>query len=350
MSHDRDWHGFGSDNHAGIHPEIIEAIAAANGGHVSAYGDDPYTLRFEALVRELFGGEARGFPVFNGTGANVVSLHALLPRWGGVIAAETAHINVDEAAAPERIAQTKLITVPTPDGKLTPALVEKHVVDVGDVHRIQPAVVSITQSTELGTLYTPDEIEAIADTAHGLGLKLHVDGSRISNAAASLGLPLRSFTTDAGADVLSLGGTKNGLLAAEAVVVLNPEVTGVEYLRKMDLQLASKLRFVSAQLVALYGTDLYLRSAGHANAMALKLRGLLEAIPGVIVTQPTQANGVFVVFGGLARSTVAALAEKHHFYEWDPARGEHRLMCAFDTTDADVEAFAADVKAAYAAA
>ncbi len=341
--HDAGRRGFASDNNAGIHPEVMEAISLANGGHVSAYGDDPFTHRFRALMRELFGADAEAFPVFNGTGANVISLHAMLPRWGGVICAETAHINVDENGAPERIAGTKLLPVATTDGKLTAELVVHAAKGWGEVHRPQPAVVSITQSTEMGTVYTRDEVAAIADQTHALGMLLHMDGSRLSNAAASLGLPFQAFTTDVGVDVLSLGGTKNGLLAAEAVVVLDPDIGGIPFLRKMDLQLPSKMRFASAQLTALFGTDLYLRSAAHANRMALRLRALLEELPGVSLTQPTQANAVFAVLDAHA---IERLRTRHRFYDWDSARGEVRWMCAFDTTEEDVDAFATDVREA----
>lgn len=340
-THDPDHRGFASDNNAGIHSEALEAIARVNGGHVPAYGDDGYTERFRALMRGHFGAGAEAFPVFNGTGANVISLHAMLPRWGGVVCAETAHINVDENGAPERIAATKLIAVPTPDGKLTTDLIERYATGRGEVHRPQPAVVSITQSTEMGTVYTRGEVAAIAERTHALGMMLHMDGSRLSNAAASLGLPLRAFTSDAGVDILSLGGTKNGLLAAEAVVVMRPDVEGIPYLRKMDLQLPSKMRFVSAQLIALFGTDLYLRSADHANRMALRLRSLVEDVPGVTVTQPTQANAVFAI---LDPSAIDRLRTRYRFYDWNVARGEVRWMCAFDTTEADVDAFAADIR------
>jgi threonine aldolase len=341
--HDASHRGFASDNNAGIHPEALEAIARANGGHVPAYGDDGYTERFRELMREHFGPRTEAFPVFNGTGANVISLHAMLPRWGGVLCADTAHINVDEGGAPERIAATKLTAVPTPDGKLTPDLVERYATGWGEVHRPQPAVVSITQSTEMGTVYDPADVAAIAERTHSLGMKLHMDGSRLSNAAASLRLPLRAFTSDAGVDILSLGGTKNGLLAAEAVVVMHPELEGIPFLRKMDLQLPSKMRFVSAQLIALFGSDLYLRSADHANRMARRLRSLVEHLPGVQVTQPTEANAVFAI---LEPRAIERLRTRRRFYDWDAARGEVRWMCAFDTTDADVDAFAADIRQA----
>lgn len=252
-----------------MHPEVLAAIALANGGHQVAYGEDDYTTHLQDVFRRHFGEQAEAYPVFNGTGANVVALQALLPRWGAVIAAESAHINVDEGGAPEKMGGIKLLTVPTPDGKLTPELIDQQAWGFGDEHRAQPLAVSITQSTELGTLYTVEEIRAIADHAHQLGMLVHVDGSRLSNAAASLGVPLRAFTTDAGVDVLSFGGTKNGLLLGECVVVLNPEkVRNIKFLRKTSMQLASKMRFVSVQFEALLSGDLYLRNAGHANAMA----------------------------------------------------------------------------------
>jgi threonine aldolase len=338
--HDPSVRGFASDNYAGAHPEVIEAIATANGGHQSAYGADAYTARLQEVMADHFGAGTAAFPVFNGTGANVVGLSALLPRWGAVICPDTAHINTDEGGAPERMAGIKLLTVPTPDGKLTPALVDRQAYGWGDEHRAQPLVVSITQTTELGTLYTPEEIRALADHAHAHGMKLHVDGSRIANAAAALDLPLRAFTTDAGVDVLSFGGTKNGLLFGEAVVLLPgsgdtlPEA--LPYLRKLSMQLASKMRFVSAQLVALLEGDLWLRSAQHANAMAARLTAGVAPLQGVTVTQTTHANAVFAI---LDRAVADRLRERFRFYDWNPATGEVRWMCAWDTTEADVDAF-----------
>jgi len=337
--HDPDHRDFGSDNYAGAHPEVLAAIAAANGGHQTSYGADAYTARLQEVVRAHLGEQAVAYPVLNGTGANVLALQSMLPRWGAVICAEQAHINTDENGAPERVGGLKLLTVPTPDGKLTPELVERQAWGFGDEHRAQPGVVSITQSTELGTVYTPDEVRALADQAHGLGMRLHVDGARLANAAAGLDLPLRAFTTDVGVDALSLGGTKNGLLFGEAVVVIDPAAAdGLVFQRKVDMQLASKMRFVSAQLVALYEGDLWLRSAVHANAMAGRLAAGLAQVPGVHITQRVQANGVFVVLpDGLADR----LRETWRFYDWDVATGEVRLMCAFDTTPDDVDAFVA---------
>ena len=337
--HDTATRGFASDNYAGVHPEVLAALAAANGGHQIAYGEDVYTARLHEVMAEHMGRPVEVFPVFNGTGANVLSLQSMLPPWGAAICAVTAHINTDENAAPERVAGIKLLTVPTPDGKLTPELVDRQAWGWGDEHRAQPLVVSVTQTTELGTCYTPQEIAALCEHAHAAGMRVHLDGARIANAAASLGLPIRAFTADVGVDVVSFGGTKNGLLGAEAVVVLDPEAsTGLPYLRKMNMQLASKMRFISAQLVTLLEGDLWLRSAQHANAMALRLRDAVQGLPGVEVVRPVQANAVFAV---LPRAAADRLRERFRFYDWDVATGEVRWMCAFDTTEADVDAFAA---------
>ena len=335
--------GFASDNYSGIHPEVLAAITAANGGHQGAYGGDAYTARLQEVMAHHFGEGVEAYPMFNGTGANVVGLQSMLPRWGAVVTATTAHINVDEGGAPEKVGGLKLLTVPTEDGKLTPELIDREAWGWGDEHRAQPLVVSITQSTELGTVYSVDEVAAIADHAHGLGMHLHMDGARISNAAASLGVPLRAFTRDAGVDVLSYGGTKNGAMLGEAIVVLNPAASeGLTYLRKMDMQLASKMRFVSAQLIALLERDLWLRNATHANAMAQRLRAGIEqgladgSIKDVNFTQPTQANGVFAT---LPDGVADRLRESFAFYDWDAAKNEVRWMCSFDTSEDDIDAF-----------
>ncbi|GAA1731092.1 threonine aldolase family protein [Microcella frigidaquae] len=343
--HDTSFRGFASDNYAGVHPEVLAAIADANGGHQISYGEDQYTARLTEVVKAEFGDQAEVFPVFNGTGANVLALTALMPRWGAVIASGTAHIHTDEGGAPERVSSLKLFTVPTPDGKLTPELVATEAFGWGDEHRAQPLAVSITNTTELGTLYTPDEVRAIADYAHAHGMALHLDGARVWNAAAALGTSMREFTVDAGVDILSLGGTKNGLLGAEAIVVLNPErVEGLIYLRKMYMQLASKMRFLSAQLLTLFDEGLGIRSATHANAMAARLRAGLEgmladgSLPAGSLgfSQQTQANAVFAL---LSNDAADRIRERVRFYDWDRARGEVRWMCAFDTTEADIDAF-----------
>lgn len=350
--HDPASRDFASDNYAGIHPEILQAIAAANDGHQVAYGEDAYTARLQEVTAAHFGVGAAAFPVFNGTGANVVGLQSMLPRWGAVIAASTAHIHVDEGGAPERVGGMKLLPVPSDDGKLTPELIDREAWGWGDEHRAQPLVVSITQSTELGTLYTPDEVRAIADHVHERGMRLHMDGARLANAAAALDVPLAAFTRDAGVDVLSLGGTKNGAMGAEAIVVLNPEASeGLVFSRKYSMQLASKMRFISAQLVALLEGDLWLRNARHANAMAARLRAGVEAglasgsIRGIGFTQPTQANAVFAT---LPAGVADGLRASFRFYDWDATKNEVRWMCSFDTTEADVDAFVAAIARATA--
>jgi threonine aldolase len=341
--HDLGHRGFASDNYAGVHPEALAAVAAANGGHQTAYGEDAYTARLGDVVRAAFGDGAEVYPVFNGTGANVTALTSLMPRWGAVIATSTAHIHTDEAGAPERVSGLKLLTVPAPDGKLTPELVRSEAWGWGDEHRPQPLAISLTQATELGTLYTPDEVRAIADLAHGHGMALHMDGARLWNAAAALGVTLAELTTDAGVDVLSLGGTKNGLIGAEAIVVIDPSrADGLVFLRKLNMQLASKMRFLSAQLLSLFDDGLGLRAAGHANAMAARLRSALDAgvadgsVTGLCFAQPTQANAVFAV---LDNAVADRIRERVPFYDWDRAAGQVRWMTAWDTTEADVDAF-----------
>ena len=341
--HEPGQRAFGSDNYAGAHPEVLAALAEANEGHQVSYGADVYTARLREVLAGHFGRDVDIYPVFTGTAANVVALQSMLPRWGAVICSESAHINTDENAAPERVGGLKLLTVAATDGRLTPELVDLRMGGRDDEHRAQPGVVSITQTTELGTCYSPEQIAAVCERAHQQGLRVHLDGARIANAAVTLGLPLRAFTTDVGVDVVSLGGTKNGALGAEAVVVLEPAaVDGVRYLRKIDMQLASKMRFVSAQLLALFDGDLWLRSAQHANAMARRLRDAIGGLPGVHVALPVEANAVFAV---LPDGVADRLRERFHFYDWEGHPGLVRLMCAFDTTAADVDEFAAALAA-----
>ena len=340
--HDPTIRGFASDNYSGVHPEVLAALAAANEGHQVSYGEDEYTARLQDVLEDHFGPGIESFPVFNGTGANVLSLQSLLPRWGAVVCASTAHINIDENGAPERVGGIKLLHVPTPDGKLTPELIDREAWGWGDEHRAQPLAVSITQTTELGTCYTPEEVRAIADHAHSKGMKLHMDGARLANAAAHLQVPLRAFTRDAGVDILSFGGTKNGLLFGEVVVALNPEAAhGLVYLRKMNMQLASKMRFMSAQFIALLEGDLWLRSASHANAMAARLRAAVDIIDGVEPTQKTESNGVFAI---LPEGVADRLRQSFRFYDWDESAREVRWMCSFDTTEEDIDAFAAAIR------
>lgn len=337
--HDSSVRGFASDNYSGVHPEVLAALAAANGGHQVSYGEDEYTEELGRVIASHFGDTATIFPVFNGTGANVTALQSLLPRWGAVICADSAHINVDENGAPERVGSMKLLSVPTGDGKLTPELIDLEAWGWGDEHRAQPLAVSLTQSTELGTLYTLEELRAITEHAHSKGMRVHMDGARLSNAAAALGVGLGEMTTGTGIDILSLGGTKNGIMFGEGIVTLTEgPAESMKYLRKMNMQLASKMRFISAQLLALYGTDLWLTSAAHANAMAARLSAAVQGTEGVELVHPTESNGVFAA---LPNAVADRLRERFRFYDWNRAAGQVRWMCSFDTTEADVDSFVA---------
>lgn len=333
---------FASDNYAGVHPEVMQALVEANAGHAPSYGHDEWTERAVSVFRQHFGPAARAFPVFNGTAANVLGLQAVTRPYQAVICGEGAHIQVDECGAPERFTGCKLVLCPTPDGKLRPADVIERITGVGDEHRVQPRVVSITQSTELGTVYSVSEIAELAETAHANGLLLHMDGAHLANAAVSLGVDLKTMTTDAGVDLLSFGGTKNGLMGAEAVVFLR-EADGADFafIRKQGMQLASKMRFLSAQFIALLGGDLWRRNAEHANRMAQLLAERVRHIPGVSVTQPVEANGVFA---RVPPTHIPALQERAFFYVWNPVTSEVRWMMSWDTTEEDVEQFARAVR------
>ena len=338
--------GFGSDNHSGVHPDVLAGITAVNDGHAPSYGHDDHTEAVEARFREHFGDDARAFLVFNGTGANVVCMRALCRAWEGVICPSTAHLEVDECGAPEAMAGVKLLTVATRDGKLRPEDVAARATRLADEHAVQARVVSISNATELGTLYSPEEVRALAEAAHERDLYLHVDGARLANAAAALDVPLAALTTDCGVDAVSFGGTKNGLLMGEAIVMLRPEIAqNMLYLRKQSMQLASKMRFIAAQFDALLGSDLWRDLAAHSNGMAQRLADAVRDVPGVEITQEPQANAVFAV---IDRDAAARLRESWFFYEWDEAAGEVRWMCSWDTTEADIDAFAADVREACA--
>jgi len=337
--------GFASDNSATIHPDVLAAIARVNVGHTFGYGHDDYTLSVEARVAQEFAPDASAFFVFNGTGANVLALRSACRRFEGVICAETAHLSVDECGAPEAMAGLKLLTVPGVDGKLTPELVERRIARVGDEHAVQPRMVSVSQCTELGTLYTREELRDLAELAHSNHLLLHVDGARLSNAAAALGMALADVVT--GADVVSFGGTKNGLLGAEAVVLLTPELAhDFLYIRKQSMQLASKMRFLAAQFDALLDDELWRRSASHANAMAARLSERVRDLPGLEITRPVETNAVFAT---LPPAVTSSLQREFPFYTWDESVGEVRWMCSWDTTEEDVDAFAAAVRDALAA-
>ncbi|PPK98650.1 L-threonine aldolase [Kineococcus xinjiangensis] len=339
--HDPAVRGFASDNAAGAHPEVLDALRAANDGHVGSYGGDPYTAALAGVVRRHFGEAAEVHPVLSGTGANVVALQALTRRWESVVCARGAHVDDDEGGAPEHVGGMKLLTLPAADGKVTPDALEAAVRRSQTPMRAPAGALSLTQSTEVGTCYTPEETAALTRRAHDLGLRVHLDGARLANAAAALGTDLRALTTDAGVDAVSLGATKNGALLADAVVVCAPDAAeGVERLRKQSLQLASKMRFVSAQLLALLADDLWLRSARHANAMAARLADAVREVPGVEISRPVQVNAVFAALPEPARRR---LQERFAFHVWDEPSGEVRWMTAFDTTAEDVDTFAAAV-------
>lgn len=329
---------FASDNNAVVHPEVLEAIRRANEGHEAGYGNDSHTASAVGRFREQFGGDVAVFFVFNGTAANVLSLQALTRPYHAVLCPELSHIYVDECGAPEKLTGCKLIPLPAPNGKLTVETVAQAYHGVGDQHHVQPRVISITQSTEMGTVYKPPEIEALARFAHERKMFLHMDGARISNAVAAQGLTLRQATRDLGVDVLSFGGTKNGLMGVEAVVFFRPELAGeFLFLRKQGMQLASKMRFMAAQMEALLTNDLWRRNAEHANRMAQLLEQEVTKIPGVKVVYPVEANGVFAQ---IPQQAIAKIQERYFFYVWSEEESVVRWMCSFDTTTEDVREFA----------
>ena len=335
MKHER---GFASDNNAGVHPAIFDAMQKVNQGHTIGYGDDIYTRRATGKLKEFFGREADVYFVFIGTAANVLGLDALTQPFHSIICAETSHIHEDECGAPERFTGCKLLPVETKDGKLTPDAIAKHLKGFDFEHHSQPRVVSVTQATEMGTVYTPEEIQAIADLAHSNNMLVHMDGARIANAAVSLDLPFRAFTRDAGVDVLSFGGTKNGMMYGEAVVFFNKKYTeNFKYIRKQGMQLASKMRFISAQFNRYLTDDLWKINATHTNEMAQLLAGKVRDIPCVTITRKVEANGVFAI---IPKAAIPVLQKEYFFYVWNEETGEVRWMTSFDTTREDVENFA----------
>ena len=334
--------GFGSDNHSGVSPEILQALAAANVDHALAYGDDEWCARTEQLFREHFGPQAKPYFVFNGTGANVLCIDAMCRSHEAVVCAETAHINVDECGAPQRVVGCRLLTVDTPDGKLTPELVRTRLHGFGFEHHSQPRAISISQPTELGTLYTLAEIRALADLAHTYNMYLHMDGARLANAAVALGCSFKEMTTDLGVDCLSFGGTKNGLLMGESCVLLNPALDiDMKYRRKQMTQLCSKMRFMAAQFEAYLTTGLWRRNAEHSNAMAQLLLREVEKVEGVKVMYPVQVNSLFAQ---LPTDVWHRLQERYFFYDWDEAADVVRWMCSFDTTEEDIHNFVAALR------
>ncbi len=333
---------FASDNNAGVHPEMIEALKAANEGHVVAYGADPFTERAVKTFRKHFGKDVDVYFVFGGTGANVLGMQAVTKSYQAVICAETAHINVDECGAPEKFSGSKLLAVPTPDGKLRPELIKHFLHGVGFEHHVQPGIISISQATEMGTVYSKDEIKTLAKFAHKNNMLLHVDGARISNAAVSLNASFKEITADVGVDVLSFGGAKNGMMYGEAVVFFDKKrSTDFKYIRKQGMHLPSKMRFISAQFDALLSGDLWKRSASHANRMAQLLASELEQIPAIKLSQPVQSNGVFAI---MPKKSIAEVQKKYFFYVWNEDISEVRFMCSFDTTEEDISKFVSLVK------
>jgi threonine aldolase len=330
--------GFASDNNAGVHPEIMKELSAVNEGHVIGYGGDFYTKRAIDLFKLLFGDDTDTYFVFTGTGANVLGLAGILQPWNSVITAFSAHIEQDECGAPEKFTGCKVLTVDTPDGKIRVEMLKKHMHGLDFEHHSQPKVISVTQTTEMGTVYTVEELRALADYAHGHGMYLHMDGARISNAAIHLGLSFRAFTTDAGVDVLSFGGTKNGMMYGEAVCFLKPDLSiDFKYIRKQGMQLASKMRYIAAQYIAYFRDDLWKSNAAHSNRMARLLAGKIEDIKGVQITQPVQSNGVFVV---IPKEVAKRVSSVFFFYPWDESRSEYRLMTSWDTTEREIGEFA----------
>ncbi|MFC2116479.1 threonine aldolase family protein [Bacteroidota bacterium] len=334
--------GFASDNNAGVHPEIMKAIAGVNHGHTIAYGDDPYTASAVKKIRKIFGEDVAPFFVFIGTAANVLGLDAMTKPYNSIICAQTSHIHEDECGAPERWTGCKLLAVDTKDGKLTIEGIEKYMYGIGFEHHSQPRVISITQSTEMGTVYTVKEIQTIAEYAHKHNMYLHMDGARISNAAAFLGIGFSEFTREAGVDVLSFGGTKNGLMYGEAVIFFNPDLAGdFKYLRKQGMQLASKMRFIAAQFERFLDEDIWLNNSLHANRMAGLLVEEVKHLEKVKITQAVQSNAVFAI---LPKEIISQLQKEYFFYIWNEVSGEVRWMCSYDTTEEDVKNFAALIR------
>jgi len=333
---------FASDNNAGVHPEMIDAITAANQGHVVAYGDDPFTERAVKVFQKHFGRDIAVYFVFGGTGANVLGLKAATKSYNAVICAETAHINVDECGAPEKFSGCKLLSVSTPDGKVTVERIKHFLHGVGFEHHVQPRVISVSQATEMGTVYTRSELKTLADFAHRNNMLLHMDGARISNAAVSLDANFKEITRDVGVDVMSFGGAKNGMMYGEAVVFFDKQMAAdFKYIRKQGMHLPSKMRFISAQFEALLSGELWKRSATHANRMARILATELERVPQIKLTQPVEANGVFAT---VPSKYIPVLQKKYFFYVWNEEISEIRLMTSFDTTEDDIAQFVQLVK------
>jgi len=333
---------FASDNYSGVHPEIMDALNRANTEHMGSYGSDVITQRTIKLFESFFGNSIDVNFVYNGTGANVLGLGAATHSFHSILCSELAHINVDESTAPEKFTGCKLVGIPTIDGKIYPDQVETKIQRIGDQHHPQAKVISISQSTEYSTVYTIEEVKALSAIAKKYNLYLHMDGARISNAAVSLAKDFRMFTRDAGVDILSFGGAKNGLMFGEAVIFFNPDIArNFSYIRKQGMQLHSKMRFISAQFEALLTNDLWKRNAEHANRMAKKLEHGLRQIPEIKITQSVDGNGVFAI---IPKEITEALQEEYYFYVWNDRTNECRLMCSFDTKEEEIEGFVRKVK------
>lgn len=333
---------FASDNYSGIHPDILKAIIAANQEHVSSYGNDPYTAKAELLFKKHFGQDTKVLFVFNGTGANVTALQCAVQSFHSILCAKTAHINVDECGALMKATGCQLHAIDTPDGKLTPELLAPFLCDIGNIHHTQPRVISITQCTEVGTVYSLQELTALCNFAHQNGLYVHLDGARIANALAALGCSAKAGTVDCGVDIMSFGGTKNGLMIGEAVLIFNKDLAvNAQFARKQLAQLFSKMRFISTQFVALLENDLWLKMAKHSNAMAQLLAREVSSIPQVKITQSVDANGVFAL---IPPAIVEPLQKEFPFYLWNEETCEARWMCSFDTTEEEIRIFVKRIK------
>jgi threonine aldolase len=329
--------GFASDNNAGIHPDILKEIIAANTDHAIGYGSDIWTEKALKVFKEQLGSQTETFFVFTGTAANVLGLTSVTRSWHSVITASSAHMEQDECGAPEKFTGAKVLTVDTTDGKITTEHIKKHMHGLDFEHHSQPRVISITQTTEMGTVYSVSEIRKIADYAHSNGMLLHMDGARLANAAVHLNLPFKEFTTDAGVDVLSFGGTKNGMMFGEAICFLRPGLSAdFKYIRKQGMQLASKMRFISAQYIGYFNNDLWRKCADHSNSMAKMLAEKLSDISNVKITQEVQSNGVFVI---IPTEVAERLRKQYFFYPWNEKTSEYRLMTSWDTTEEDIEDF-----------
>lgn len=336
---------FASDNNSGVHPLIMEAVVKANDNHAVGYGDDPWTQAAGNKVKEVFDADCGVVFVFNGTGANSVALQTVTRSFNCIIATETAHICVDECGAPTRFTGCRIMEVSSPDGKITPELIKTKMTGIGICHHSQPKAVYLSQVSELGTVYTVKEIRAIADYLHANNMYLHMDGARLANACAYLGCTMKEITVDAGVDILSLGGTKNGMMMGEAVISFRPELSeNLMYYRKQSAQLASKLRYLSAQFIPYFENNLWLENAKKANNMALKLAALLQQYPEITFTQPVQSNALFFT---LPRPVINKLTEEYFFYMWNEERNEARLVTSWDTTDEDLECFANSLRKAF---